>query len=178
MLFSLTWMHQGAKAVSCTAVPQQSILTIETLQLQVVPQQMPYNAAAVPAQISSVSLAGPGIIYPEQPALVPLVPFQGTAGASPPIAVSLSVARGHSGHQLRTSQQPLYYVTCFAAPHLVDLHYGGQGVCNCRGRTGEARRPEQYCSPEPQAVWQLICSVHSSFFSYGASSWATATEFF
>ena len=61
----------------------QAILLTASLLLQVVPQQVPYNAAAaVPAQMAKVSLAAPGVSYLQQPALVPLVPLQGTAGLS------------------------------------------------------------------------------------------------
>ncbi|CAL5224399.1 g7081 [Coccomyxa viridis] len=44
------------------------------------PQQVPYNAAAMPVQMVKASLAAPGPAYLQQPALVPLVPLQGSAG--------------------------------------------------------------------------------------------------
>ena len=50
--------------------------------LQVSPQQVPYNAAAMPVQMVKASLAAPGPAYLQQPALVPLVPLQGSAGPS------------------------------------------------------------------------------------------------
>ncbi len=66
--------------------PQQATMLIASPVLQVAPQQAPYNAAAVPGRMAKVSLAASGVAYPQQPALVPLVPLQGTAGMSLPIA--------------------------------------------------------------------------------------------
>ena len=70
------------------------------LLLQATPQPVPYTVAAMPGQMANASLATPGAGYPQQPALVPLVPLQGTPGSSMPIPWPLSLTGRSSGHHV------------------------------------------------------------------------------
>ena len=53
---------------------------IAFLSVQAAPQQGLHNAAALPVQLSDAAVAAPGMAHPQQPALAPLMPLQGTAG--------------------------------------------------------------------------------------------------